>query len=39
MTADRLERLFPRYNDFVTMRRRFDPKGTFLNNHTRALFA
>lgn len=38
MTADRLERLFPRYLDFVQMRRRFDPKGTFLNNHTRALF-
>ncbi|MEM7533753.1 MAG: D-arabinono-1,4-lactone oxidase [Chloroflexota bacterium] len=39
MTADRLERLFPRYNDFVAMRRRFDPKGTYLNEHTRALFA
>ena len=38
MTADRLERLFPRYNDFVAMRRRFDPKGTFLNAHTKALF-
>lgn len=38
MTADRLERLFPRYNDFVAMRRRFDPRGTFLNAHTRALF-
>lgn len=38
MTADRVERLFPRYNDFVTMRRRFDPQGTFLNEHTRALF-
>ncbi|MEM7117985.1 MAG: D-arabinono-1,4-lactone oxidase [Chloroflexota bacterium] len=39
MTADRLDRLFPHYNDFVTMRRRFDPKGIFLNKHTRALFA
>ncbi|MEM7028581.1 MAG: D-arabinono-1,4-lactone oxidase [Chloroflexota bacterium] len=39
MTADRVERLFPRYNDFVTMRRRFDPKGTYLNHHTQALFA
>jgi FAD/FMN-containing dehydrogenase len=38
MTADRLERLFPRYNDFVKMRQRFDPKGTFLNAHTRPLF-
>ena len=39
MTADRLERLFPRYNDFIALRRRFDPKGTFLNKHTQALFA
>jgi FAD/FMN-containing dehydrogenase len=39
MTADRLERLFPRYNDFVNMRRRFDPRGTFLNAHTHELFA
>lgn len=38
MTADRVERLFPRYNNFVEMRRRFDPKGTFLNEHTRGLF-
>jgi len=38
MTADRVERLFPRYNDFVTMRRRFDPKGTFLNQQMHALF-
>jgi hypothetical protein len=30
--------LFPRYEDFVAMRRRFDPRGTFLNAHTRALF-
>ena len=39
MTADRVERLFPKYNDFVAMRRRFDPKGTYLNEHTQALFA
>jgi len=39
MTADRLDRLFPRYTDFVAVRERFDPKGTFLNQHTRALFA
>lgn len=38
MTADRIARLFPRYEEFVEMRRRFDPKGTFLNAHTRALF-
>ncbi len=38
MTADRLERLFPRHGDFVSMRRRFDPRGTFLNGHLKALF-
>jgi hypothetical protein len=38
MTADRLARLFPRYEEFVEMRRRFDPQGTYLNQHTRALF-
>lgn len=38
MTADRIARLFPRYDEFLEMRRRFDPKGTFLNSHTRALF-
>lgn len=38
MTADRLARLFPRYEDFVAVRRRLDPGGAFLNTHTRALF-
>lgn len=38
MTADRLERLFPRYADFVDVRRQFDPQGIFLNHHTRPLF-
>jgi FAD/FMN-containing dehydrogenase len=38
MTADRLEKLFPRYRDFVTTRRRLDPEGIFLNRHTRPLF-
>ncbi|HKX76372.1 MAG TPA: D-arabinono-1,4-lactone oxidase [Acidimicrobiia bacterium] len=38
MTADRLERLFPRYTDFVDVRRQFDPQGIFLNRHTRPLF-
>lgn len=39
ITADRANRLYPRFNDFVEMRREFDPKGIFLNDHTRALFA
>jgi len=38
MTADRVARLFPRFPDFVDLRRRLDPKGIFLNDHTRALF-
>ncbi len=38
MTADRLARLFPRYEDFVEVRRRFDPNGLFLNDHLRPLF-
>ena len=38
MTAERLQGLFPRYRDFVDVRRRLDPKGIFLNDHTRALF-
>jgi FAD/FMN-containing dehydrogenase len=38
MTPDRIARLFPRYDDFLAMRRRFDPNGTFLNPHLRELF-
>jgi FAD/FMN-containing dehydrogenase len=38
MTADRVSRLFPRYQDFVNARRRLDPAGVFMNAHTRALF-
>jgi FAD/FMN-containing dehydrogenase len=38
MTRDRVAGLFPRYEDFVAMRRRFDPDGIFLNPHLRALF-
>jgi FAD/FMN-containing dehydrogenase len=38
MTAERIAGLFPRYEDFLEVRRRFDPRGTFLNPHLRALF-
>jgi len=38
MTAERIAGLFPRYEDFLAMRRRFDPNGTFLNPHLRSLF-
>ena len=38
MTPERIATLFPRYRDFLEMRRRFDPNGTFLNRHLRSLF-
>lgn len=39
MSAERLERLYPRYGAFKTFRRQLDPEGMFLNDHLRALFA
>ncbi|WP_196073062.1 FAD-binding protein [Nakamurella alba] len=33
-----LEKAFPRYQDFVAARRRFDPDGVFLNEYGRANF-
>ncbi len=39
MTPLRMAALFPRYDDFKNLRRRFDPNGIFLNPHLRALFA
>jgi FAD/FMN-containing dehydrogenase len=39
MTQARLERLYPRYDAFKTLRRQLDPTGVFLNDHLRALFA
>jgi FAD/FMN-containing dehydrogenase len=39
MTEERVAGLFPRYGDFVSVRRRLDPEGTFLNDHLAALFA
>ena len=38
MTADRVARLFPRYEDFLQVRRRFDPSDVFLNDHLQSLF-
>jgi hypothetical protein len=38
MTAERVAGLFPRFDEFLEIRRRFDPEGTFLNAHLRALF-
>ncbi|MCW2512048.1 MAG: D-arabinono4-lactone oxidase [Mycobacterium sp.] len=38
LTRDRVEALYPRYDDFQAIRRRFDPAGLFLNPHLRELF-
>jgi FAD/FMN-containing dehydrogenase len=38
MTPERVAGLFPRYEEFLAMRRRFDPHGAFLNPHLRTLF-
>lgn len=37
MTRSRLERLYPELDTFIQIRKEFDPKGIFLNDHTRAL--
>ena len=39
MTRDRMERQFPEFDKFLAVRREFDPRGVFLNDHTRALLA
>lgn len=38
-TAAELAQLYPKYGDFVAVRRRLDPSGKFLNDHLRAMFA
>jgi FAD/FMN-containing dehydrogenase len=38
MTPTRLEKVFPRYDDFKRLRREIDPQGVFLNDHLRGLF-
>jgi FAD/FMN-containing dehydrogenase len=38
MTPERIDGLFPRYKEFLEVRRRFDPNGVFLNPHLRELF-
>jgi FAD/FMN-containing dehydrogenase len=38
MSPSRMEKLFPRYDDFKRLRREIDPDGVFLNDHLRALF-
>ena len=38
MDQARMRELFPRYEDFCRMRKRFDPDGMFLNPHLRGIF-
>lgn len=38
LTRDRVEALYPRYEDFQRIRREFDPTGLFLNPHLRDHF-
>jgi hypothetical protein len=37
MTAERMAQVFPRYHEFVAIRRELDPSGTFLNDHLHGL--
>lgn len=39
MDAERLAATYPRYADFIGLRRSLDPAGVFLNDHMAALFA
>jgi FAD/FMN-containing dehydrogenase len=39
LTPERLHALYPRADDFIEIRRQFDPEGMFLNPHLRELFA
>lgn len=39
MTRNRLERLYPELDTFIQVRKEFDPRGMFLNDHTRSLLA
>ena len=37
-TAPELKNLYPKWEDFHTVRRRLDPEGRFMNDHLRELF-
>jgi FAD/FMN-containing dehydrogenase len=39
LTAGQLHARYPRAADFVALRRELDPRGVFLNDHLRELFA
>lgn len=37
LNRERVEALYPRFPDFASIRSNYDPKGIFLNDHTRSL--
>jgi FAD/FMN-containing dehydrogenase len=39
LTAEQLDARYPRAADFIALRRELDPRGVFLNDHLRGLFA
>ena len=38
LSKQQVRAMYPRYDDFVAIRRQFDPDGLFLNEHLRELF-
>ncbi|MEX2016345.1 MAG: D-arabinono-1,4-lactone oxidase, partial [Candidatus Hydrogenedentales bacterium] len=38
LQARELARLYPRWEDFQTVRRRLDPRGLFFNEYLRGIF-
>lgn len=38
-TASELAQIYPKYDDFVRLRRQLDPSGKFLNDYLRELFS
>ncbi|TIX41820.1 MAG: hypothetical protein E5V40_08970, partial [Mesorhizobium sp.] len=38
MTKERLQQLYPRFDDFVAIRRQMDPEGMFMNDYLRRWF-
>ena len=39
LNKQELEQLYPKWNDFSEVRKRFDPQGVFLNDYLEKIFA
>jgi FAD/FMN-containing dehydrogenase len=39
LTKEQLHERYPKAEKFIKIRKQFDPKGVFLNDHLRPLFA